>query len=153
MNSDSDSDDNGNDGKTRDVADDYKAPGDPTKHDMTVDRTNEHISKKVYLFPEAFNELRKELEGNFPTLWKYVGGDMANNAQRFIHKMDDALDLVTQFDSGNVDGICKRYLDKLRSLRGLKPLHNPSEYFHNQQMEDMVKAVRRSNEEAPWLKH
>src|SRR6478752_2174354 len=114
------------------VADTKKAPGDPTKHDPNTD-PKAHISKKVYMFPEAYNALRKELEDNFPHLYQYVGNDMAFNAQRFIHKMDEALDTVTQFDSGNVDGICKRFLDELRKKRGLKPLHNASEYYHNQE--------------------
>lgn len=138
----------------REVADTKKAHDDPTKHDMSKDRTNEHISKKVYMFPESFNALRQEMEANYPNLWAFVGNDMAFNAQRFIHKMDEALDEVTQFDSGNVDGICKKYLDKLRAKRGLLPLHNPSEYFHNQEMEDQVRLARDVHENvSPAKKH
>lgn len=123
-------------------ADFYKSKGDPTRHDMTVDRTNSHISEKVYLFPEAFNELRKELSTFWPNLWNYVQGFMAFDAPKFCYEMDGALDCVTQFDSGNVDGICARYLDKLRMKRGASRLHQDHEYFANKVMEDNVRLAR-----------
>lgn len=134
------------------VADHLKSSDDPT-NSLVAAKPNDHISKKVYMMPESYNALRRELEAHFPNLWTTVQGDMAFNAQRFIHKMDEALDLVTQFDSANVDGICKRYLDKLRSARGLSALHTSEEYHHNQAMEDQVKLARELHSEvAPWEK-
>lgn len=132
------------------VADTGKDANDPT-NSLVKAKPEDHISKKVYMMPESFNALRRELEAQYPTLWQYVQGDMAWNAQRFIHKMDEALGTVTQFDSANVDGICKRFLDKLRSKRGLSPLHKPSDYFHNQDMEDQVLEAREVHATvAPW---
>ena len=124
------------------VADSEKKDDDPT---------NSFGRSTVYLVPESFNALRRELEQNWPNLWNSpLQYFMAFQPQRFVTSMDEALDLVTQFDSGNVDGICKRYLDKLREKRGLKALHNSSEYFHNQQMEDSVKFARQIHEQPFW---
>ena len=87
-------------------ADYYKSSSDPTKHDMTIDRSGMHVSEKVYMFPTAFNELRKELSNYWPNLWSQVQGLMAFDGPQFCYAMDGALDQITQFDSGNVDGIC-----------------------------------------------
>lgn len=134
------------------VADTRKAENDPT-NSLVKAKSTDHISKKVYMMPESFNALRRELQANYPTLWQYVQGDMAWNSQRFIHKMDEALGTVTQFDSANVDGICKRFLDKLRAKRGLPALHKSSEYFHNQDMEDQVLEAREIHSTVPpWQK-
>jgi hypothetical protein len=133
------------------VADTNKALDDPTNSLAKAD-PNAHISKKVYMFPESYNALRRELEEYFPNLWNSpVQWAMWANAQLFIQIMDEALDTVTQFDSANVDGICKKYLDELRKKRGLLPLHNPHEYFHNQAMEDEVRLARDVHENSnPW---
>ncbi len=123
------------------VDDTKKSLDDPTNSLARAD-PNAHISKKVYMFPESYNALRRELEENFPNLWVATQWAMAFNAQLFIQQMDEALDTVTQFDSGNVGGICKKFLDELRKKRGLLPIHNPHEYFHNQAMEDEVRLAR-----------
>lgn len=130
------------------VADTGKSVDDPT-NSLVRAKSSDHISKKVYMMPESFNALRRELQDNYPNLWLYVQGDMAWNSQRFIHKMDEALGTVTQFDSANVDGICKRFLDRLRQKRGAGPLHKPSEYFHNQDMEDQVLEARQIHSTVP----
>lgn len=127
--------------------------GDPTKHDMSVDRTNEHISTKVYLMPESFNALRRELDEHYPNVFRWVGYNMVFNAQRFIHQMDSLLDTVTQFDSDNVDGICKRYLDELRVKRGVGRLHTEAEYGANVEMEESVRLARAMNEDGSWIKN
>ncbi len=126
---------------------------DHTKHDMSVDRTGKHISDgKVYLMPESYNALRRELHDNWHNLWNLVQGPMAFDGPRFVDLMNEALGLMTQFDSDNVSGICARYLDTLRKLRGLSPLHTPSEYHIVQQVEDSIKQAREENEVAPWLR-
>ena len=88
---------------------------------------NAHISEKVYLFPDSFNALRIELNDHFPHLFQVVGWPMVNDGIRFIELMDGALDTKTTFDSAKVDAISKKYLDLLRALRGLSPLHTQGE--------------------------
>lgn len=90
-------------------------------------RAGANFDEKIYMMPESYNALRIELHDNWPNLWQLVGGPMAFDAVRFIEMMDDALDTKTTFDSAKVDGICKKYLDLLRALRGLAPLHTASE--------------------------
>lgn len=124
---------------------------DPTKHDMTTDRSKEHVSQKVYMFPPAYNALREELFTHWPVLWNSpLQYFMWNNGPMFVEAMDEVLDLVTQFDTENVDGICKKFLDELRVKRGVSRLHNPAEYRNNDQMELAVRLAREQNQEAPW---
>lgn len=80
---------------------------------------NAHISEKVYMFPESFNALRRELYENWPNLWLAVGYFMAMDASRFIELMDAALDTKTTFDTAKVDAISKKYLNLLRAKRGV----------------------------------
>jgi len=100
------------------------SPGadDPAEHHAKATE-GAHISEKVYLFPEAFNALRKELHENWPQLWSLVGYPMAFDAPTFIELMDAALDTKTTFDTHKVQATCEKYLDLLRMKRGLKPLH------------------------------
>jgi len=124
---------------------------DPTKHDMSVDRSTAHVSEKIYLMPESFNALRRELSEHWPNMWNSpLQYCMAFDGPRFVQLMDSALDTVTQFDSGDVDGMCKKFLDELRVKRGLSRLHNPSEYHNNNAMEQEVRLARAANEVAPW---
>lgn len=125
--------------------------GDPTKHDMSVDRTKEHISTKVYMFPESYNALRRELMDYWPQFWNTsIQYFMWNNGPMFVETMDKVLDTVTQFDTENVDGICKKFLDELRVKRGLSRLHTHAEYQNNDQMELTVRLARAANEVPPW---
>lgn len=90
-------------------------------------KANANFDEKVYMMPESFNALRRELYENWPRLFALVGHAMAFDAVRFLELMDGALDTKTTFDSQKVDGTCKKYLDLLRAKRGLAPLHLPSE--------------------------
>ena len=96
----------------------------------------------VYLMPDSYNALRKELCENWHNLWQYVQYDMAFDGPSFVSKLDNALDFVTQFDTDNVDGMCKKFLDGLRKLRGVSPLHMKSEYENNTAMEQEVRLAR-----------
>lgn len=109
-----------------------------------------HVLDKTYMMPDSYNALRKELHDNWPNLWQEVQGLMAFDGPGFILTMDNALNLVTQFDTDNVDGMCKKFLDELRQIRGLSRLHNPSEYNNNSTMETSVREARQANEVAPW---
>lgn len=95
---------------------------DPVRMHREVD-PKEHVSQKIYLFPESYNQLRIYLMEAFPQLWKLVGGPMAWDAVAFIELMDAACDCKTTFDSAKIDAICARYLDLLRKKRGLSPLN------------------------------
>lgn len=89
-----------------------------------------HISQKVYYFPESFNALREELERYYPTFFYLVNPDigcspahaMVFDAPHFVGMCNGALGTVVQFDSENVDGICKTFLNEFRKLRGASPL-------------------------------
>lgn len=105
---------------------------------------------KVYLMPESYNALRRELHDNWPKLWEVSQWCMAFDGPSFVRIMDNALDMVTQFDTANVDGICKKFLDGLRAKRGLSALHSPSEYGNNTGMEEEVRLAREMNNIAPW---
>lgn len=102
------------------------------------DATNEAAAKqknfdqKIYLFPESFNALRRELEENYPTFFfdpnpefqgKSAGWCMVYDAPTFVAMCNGALDMLVQFDTNNVDGICKQFLDGFRKLRGVSALH------------------------------
>jgi hypothetical protein len=90
-----------------------------------------NFDQKIYMFPESFNALRRELYEHWPMLFMQVNPetgtslahDMANDAAQFVGTMNGALGLNMQFDSDNVDTICKVFLDELRVLRGLSRLH------------------------------
>lgn len=119
------------------------------KHDP---KPQGHVSTHVYLQPESYNQLVKELEQNWPHLWEspiqyYIWA----NAPQFVATMNEALDLCIRFDSANVDGICKHILDELRVKRGVSRLHQLSEYNHDWKAEADIRATRASNEVAPWL--
>lgn len=89
-----------------------------------------NFDQKVYLFPESFNALRRELEDHYPTLFHTpdpetgtsLAYDMAFDSASFIGKLNGALDLAVQYDSGDVDGVCKTFLNALRIKRGVSRL-------------------------------
>ena len=81
-----------------------------------------HISEKVYMMPESYNALRRELNENWPTLFAQVGWCMAFDAVTFIEMMDGALDTKTTFDNDKVTAICHKYLNLLRNKRGLSDI-------------------------------
>lgn len=91
---------------------------------------NAHISKKVYMFPEEYNALRRELEENYPTFFTSVNPHtgvspahaMVFDAPAFIGMCNGVLDLTVQFDTENVAGICKEFLNGFRKLRGVSEL-------------------------------
>lgn len=90
-----------------------------------------NFDQKIYLFPESFNALRRELHDHWPVFFtqvnpytgKSLAWNMVNDALQFIADMNDALDLHVQMDSDNIDAICKTFLDELRVKRGLSRLH------------------------------
>jgi hypothetical protein len=81
-----------------------------------------HVSELLYMFPESYNALRRELVANWPNLWAFTGYNMAFNAGQFVHDMNDALGMKIQYDTQKVDATCTAFLNELRKHRGLSPL-------------------------------
>lgn len=92
---------------------------------------NAHISEKFYFFPESFNALRRELEENWQNFFHLVNPEigmspayaMVFDAPKFVGMCNGATDSVVQFDSQNIDGICKEFLNKFRAMRGVSAIH------------------------------
>lgn len=89
-------------------------------HGLVADSA--HITEKIYLFPESYNALRRELHEHWPTLWQLVGWTMAHQAEAFVEIMNDALDLKLQLDGNKVGATCHTYLNALRKKRGLSAI-------------------------------
>lgn len=91
---------------------------------------NAHFSEKIYFFPESFNALRRELEENYPTFFHSVvpgfgyspAWAMVHNAPQFVGFCNGATDLDVMFDSSNVAGICLKFLNAFRAMRGVSPI-------------------------------
>jgi len=86
---------------------------------------------KVFMFPESYNELRKELvmhwasiDSKIPNLWAQVGWYMAFDMVEFMERMNDKLGGVltvvpiTKNDELRTDVVCKVFLKELRKRRG-----------------------------------
>lgn len=92
---------------------------------------NAEFSKKVYFFPEEFNALRRELEEFhrdwFVTVNPLTGTSpaycMVFDAPQFIGYCNGATGLAVQFDSENVAGICKQFLNAFRAMRGVSAIN------------------------------
>jgi hypothetical protein len=82
-----------------------------------------HVSEKIYMFPESYNALRRELVTYWPNLWEAAGWSMAFKAELFVELMNAACDLNLQLDGNKVDATCKQYLNVLRGKRGISAIH------------------------------
>lgn len=88
---------------------------------------NEHISQKLYFFPPEFIALRQELDSHwrewFETVQPLTGTSpawcMVFDAPQFIGYCNGATGLGIQLDTGNVAGICKKFLNAFRAMRGV----------------------------------
>lgn len=91
---------------------------------------NAEFSKKIYLFPEEYNALRRELHDNWQNFFYAVNPAfgfspawaMVYDAPHFVGFCNDALDMVVQFDSADVAGTCKKFLNGFRNKRGISSL-------------------------------
>lgn len=106
--------------------------------DAALDSHNRHapvdknapFDKKVYYFPEEFNALRRELEENwnefFTTVNPLSGTSpaycMVFDAPQFIGYCNGITGLAVQFDTENVSGICKTFLNAFRKMRGVSAI-------------------------------
>lgn len=81
------------------------------------DAKSKNFDQKIYMFPESFNALRRELCDYWPHLWSLVSKDMGTNAQRFVYKMNQELETSVQFDTARVDSICQFFLTTLQNAR------------------------------------
>lgn len=72
---------------------------------------------RVFMFPDSFNNLRKELIDNWPALWVKVQWAMAFDAELFVEMMNK--ELYTKLPQGaDCDQWCSKYLKLLRAKRG-----------------------------------
>lgn len=88
-------------------------------HSLVLDNKQANFDQKIYMMPESYNALRRELMENWPNLWEMAGYYMAFQAEDFIAIMNGATGLKLQFDTQAVDWTCQQYLTKLRQMRGL----------------------------------
>lgn len=86
-------------------------------HDMDKGEKTKNFDQKIYMFPPAFNALRREIHDNWPTLWSMVSWYMANRPEEFCAIMNDACDVRVVFDSGAVNWMCDVWLEKLKVMR------------------------------------
>lgn len=86
-------------------------------HDMDKSEKTKNFDQKVYMFPPAYNALRKELYENWPTLWPVVSWYMVHRPEEFCGLMNGATDLRVVFDSGAVNWMCDKWLAKLVAMR------------------------------------
>lgn len=92
-------------------------------HDMEKSANSKNFDQKIYMFPESYNELRRELYNNWQdSIWPQVSWAMAFAANLFVERMNEFLDLKVQLDSDRVDYICTVYLNELRKRRGARVL-------------------------------
>jgi hypothetical protein len=91
-----------------------------------LDQTNsdkKNFDQKIYMFPESFNALRRELVEHWPEIWPLVAWCMGNNGPEFVSRMNAGLQMNLQFDTNKVESICLTYLNRLRKQRGLRPIN------------------------------
>lgn len=86
-------------------------------HDMDKDEKTKNFDQKIYMFPPAYNALRRELVENWPTLWALSSWYMAFRPEEFAAIMNDATDLRVIFDSGAVNWMCEKWLNALVAKR------------------------------------
>src|SRR3990172_4847234 len=71
-------------------AHDYSSslPEDTGHQQQNKPATGPDLVDKIYMFPESYNALRRELHDNWPNLWNIVSYAMAFDAITFIELMD-----------------------------------------------------------------
>jgi hypothetical protein len=86
-----------------------------------------NFDQKIYFFPPEFHALREELQNNwkdfFETTNPLSGTSpaycMVFDAPQFIGYCNGMTGLSLQHDTGDVAGICKKFLNAFRKLRGV----------------------------------
>lgn len=103
----------------------------PVYHRQQEVGRQEHVTKKVYLFPPSYNALREELENNWQEFFVTINPltktspawCMVYDAPQFVGYLNGFTGLAVQFDSESVDSICSTFLNALRKMRGVKEIH------------------------------
>lgn len=89
-------------------------------YSMKLEPDNRHITEKIYMNSEEFNQLRKVLFEEHREVFELIGGYMVHDPFTFVMRMNTWLGMSVQFDSWNEAGICKQFLDVLIAKR--KPI-------------------------------
>lgn len=84
---------------------------DPYNTKVEVD--NRHVTDKIYMNSEEFNELRRRLYEQHNDIFERIGGLMVFDAPKFVAAMNAWLHTDVQFDSWNEAGICRQFLKAL----------------------------------------
>lgn len=108
---------------------DFLLPAHQRNAPVTQEKQKE-FNQKIYLFPESFNALRRELEDNWREWFTAIQPEfgmspayaMVFNAPQFVGMCNGATDEVVQFDSDAVEATCKTFLNAFRKKRGVSPL-------------------------------
>ena len=94
-------------------------PVDTAPQTVHKPATGNDLQDKIYMFPESYNELRRELVTYWThTIWPQVAWRMAFRAEEFVETMNEILGVAVVFDTAKVDFICRTYLAILRKNRG-----------------------------------
>jgi hypothetical protein len=97
-----------------------KARGFMVHTDRDQVNKQQNFDQGIYMFPPAYNALRRELYENWQdTLWPMVAWRMAHRAEEFTEYMNAATGLALAVDSDCVDWTCEQYLIRLKKMRGL----------------------------------
>lgn len=83
----------------------------------SLDGKAKNFDQKIYMFPESYNQLRKELHDYWPALWAVVQWSLAHRAEEFVEIMNEALGLAVVFDTEKVDFISTTFLNRLIEMR------------------------------------
>lgn len=97
-----------------------KARGFHTHTDRENVDKSLNFDQNLYMFPPAYNALRKELYENWQdTIWPFVSWRMAFRAEEFTEYLNAVTGLALAVDSDCVDWTCEQYLRRLKQMRGL----------------------------------
>lgn len=78
-----------------------------------------HVTDKVYMNSEEFNELRRQLYENYRPEFDRFGWMMVHDPASFVIEMNNWLGMDVQFDSWSEAEICRKFLDALQLRRSV----------------------------------
>jgi hypothetical protein len=81
------------------------------------------------IFPESFNQLRKQLYENHRDLWAKVGYNMLHNQLQFLTDMNAELDVFTLPEMG-INEVCEKYLAALAKRQSGRPARKSLELLN-----------------------
>ena len=89
------------------------------------DDARRHVTQKVYMNSDEFNNLRKVLYEQHRSKFDVFGGLMVHDPASFVLEMNNWLGLDVQFDSWSEAEICQTFLDALDLRKHIIVLRSP----------------------------